>query len=244
MAPNLYVAWQDRVTRAWHTIARLTRKNGDYEFAFTSGVNRLRSIPEGLLALDVHRTYRSDELISLFRNKLPSRNRSDFQKMANWLNLTGKEDDFALLAKFGLVAGSDSMMIYPEPEVTSGRFKVDFFVHGIRHMHQSAMESLDEIDSGSKLLALLDIQNPADGNAVALRTEKEPILLGYVPTFYASDVRRILLDERTADTAEIRILRKNTDAPIQLKLLCRFESRIGFDFRPFQSEMYKPLQLA
>ena len=241
MVANLFVAWQDQDTRAWHTIARLRRLDSGYEFGFTRGVESLRSIPRDLFQMDVKRRYSSDELMPIFKNKLPSRNRTDFIKMANWLNLRGNEEEFESLSKFGLIPGTDSILVYPEPQVTLGKYKLEFFVHGIRHMHKDVMTLCEGMKEGDRLLPLLDVQNHVDPNAVALRCMETSLLIGYVPTFYAADFRRILADASLVTGVRVKIVRNNVDAPIQLRLLCQFDASVPLTFRSLDSDVHKPI---
>jgi len=191
--------------------------------------------------MDVNKRYSSDELMPLFKNKLPNRNRSDFIKLVNWLNLRGNEEEFEALSKFGLIPGTDSILVYPEPQVVSGKYNLEFFVHGIRHMHRDVLVRCRDIKEGSRLLPLLDVQNPVDKNAVALRCEDEPLLIGYVPVFYAGDIRRILGDPSLAIEAQIKVVRNNEDAPVQLRLLCQFAAAVPHGFRAFDATMHKPI---
>ena len=241
MPKNLYVAWQDQDTRAWHTFARLRRIGGDYELVFTRGAERLQSIPMNLFNMDLSKRYKSEELIPLFQNRLPSRSRSDFRKMAKWLNLSGDENQFDLLSRFGLIPGTDSILIYPEPKIDSGEYHLEFFVHGIRHMGEEALKHCGLIGEGDRLLPVLDVQNPADQNAVALRREGDSVLIGYAPAFYASDLKTLLSSPRIANSARITTVRNNEDAPTQLRLLCRFVSTVTPDFRALDTEEHKIL---
>lgn len=244
MADKLYVAWQDSNTRAWHTIGRLSRIREGYEFIFTRGVELLSKIPEELFQMNVRKKYLSDDLTALFKNKLPSRNRSDFARMAKWLNLSGGEEDFELLSKFGMIPGGDSILIYPEPLLIKGQYHLEFFVHGMRHMQGDIVSACTQISEGSKLLPLLDLQNPVDHHAVALRGSSSSLLLGYVPAFYAPDVSRILLDPKGAESCRISVLRNNSDAPIQLRLLCRLECEVSSGFRTLDTDAHQPLLAA
>jgi hypothetical protein len=242
--PNkLYAAWQDETSRSWHTIGRLARlRNDEYEFVFTKGAQILGAMPKDLFGMNTFHSYRSSVLLPLFRNKLPSRSRPDYTQMANWLNLTGEEMDFDLLSKFGLIPGTDSTLVYPEPDVTTGRYKLEFFIHGVRYVQNDAREWCKNAQAGTRLLPLLDVQNPVDPDAVTLRPEGKNFLLGYVPSFYASDFRKILSDTRGLETARITVLKCNNDAPPQMKLLCRFEAAVPQSFRALDTEAHQPLQ--
>jgi hypothetical protein len=238
---SLYVAWQDPTSRQWHTIARLQRANSGFELLFTHGIKRLHSIPSDLFGLDINKRYHSDELMPLFRNRLPSRSRPDFLKMAEWLNLSGSESEFDTLARFGLIPGTDSILMYLEPTITAAQYEFEFFVHGIRHMHKEALLICEKLRTGDRLLPLLDLQNPYDPNAVALRIPESPILLGYVPTFYAADVKQLLTNQKVSNTAAITVVRNNGDAPAQLRLLCKFRSSVPQEFRVLDTDTHRPL---
>lgn len=239
---RVYAAWQDETSRSWHTIGRLTRLKNEYEFVFTKGSSILGAMPKTLFGMDTFNVYRSSDLLPLFKNKLPSRNRPDYSQMANWLNLTGQEQDFELLSKFGLIPGTDSILVYPEPDVVLGRYSLEFFVHGVRHMQPDAFEWCKDAQAGARLLPLLDVQNPVDPDAVALRPDKKNVLLGYVPSFYASDFRKILSDPRNVETARIKVLKCNNDASPQLRLLCRFEATVPQTFRALDTEAHQPIE--
>lgn len=240
MVNRLFVAWQDDATRRWHTIGRLTRAKDAYYFVFTKGVKHLRTIPFDLFRMEPQFQYRFESLIPLFTNKIPSRSRSDFEKMASWLNVGKERNEFELLSKFGLIPGTDSILVYPEPTVVSGRYQLEFFVHGIRHMHKDVLAWCDKLEVGGRLLPLLDVQNPVDPCAVALRNEDDTILVGYLPTFYAEDVKRLLTDEKSCASAIIKVVRNNQDAPLQMRLLCRFECSIPDGFQAMSSDIHQP----
>ncbi|TIR16671.1 MAG: hypothetical protein E5X34_25405 [Mesorhizobium sp.] len=240
MSNRIFVAWQDDATRKWHTIGRLTKEKDAYYFVFTKGVKYLRTIPFDLFRMDPKFQYRFEELIPLFTNRIPSRSRGDFEKMAHWLNVREMGNEFELLSKFGLIPGTDSILMYPEPAVADGRYELEFFVHAMRHMHKDVLDWSKKLEIGGRLLPLLDVQNPVDPCAVALRGEDDTILVGYIPTFYAEDIKRLLIDKKSCASARIKVVRTNQDAPIQLRLLCRFESVVPSGFQVMQSEVHQP----
>jgi hypothetical protein len=90
-------------------------------------------------------------------------------------------------------------------------------------------------------LPVLDVQNPVDPNAVALRRDGDSILIGYVPAFYASDFKTLLSSPRIASSARITVVKNNEDAPAQLRLLCRYISTVTQDFRALDTEEHKIL---
>lgn len=238
MSKTLFLAWQHPETRSWATFARLDKSATDYDLTFTRGASGLRAVHE-LFKMDPHQRYRFSELLPIFKNRLPSRSRTDFSKMTSWLNLRGDEDEFALLSRFGLIPGTDGILVYPQPDVRLGHYSLEFFLHGLRHMHGDVEATCAKLEPGNRLLPLLDVQNPVDQNAVALRPEHKTILLGYVPAFYAEDVRSLV--SNAADGARITVVRCNPEAPTQLRLLCRLEAPVAADFVPLQTEAHKSL---
>jgi hypothetical protein len=235
------LAWQDQDTRRWHTIGLLTATGDGYEFVFTKGVKYLRSMPSNLFNMKPGERFRSANLMPLFLNKIPPRARTDFAKIAHWVGLEGSENEFTLLKRFGLIAGTDALMVYPEPMVDDGHYTVDFFVHGMRHMHDDAPKWCKSLSEGDELLPLLDVKNPVDPSAVALRGKDGTIIVGYVPAFYANDLYRILRHKDAAQDAKITVQRNNSDAPIQLRLFCRFAAQVGGGFRALDTNDHEPL---
>jgi len=189
--------------------------------------------------MDLNQRYRFSELIPIFQNRLLSRNRNDFAKIASWLNLRGDEDEFSSLARFGLIPGTDAILVYPEPETSDGHYSLEFFVHGIRHMHGDVETVCASLGPGARLFPLLDVQNPVDVDAVALRPEHNSVMLGYVPAFYAADLRNLLSRPSTAERALLYVVRCNMDAPTQLRLLCSFEAPMPADFRALDTRAHE-----
>lgn len=246
---SVFVAWQDPATRAWRTIARLTEINRKYEFEFTQGATNLKEVVRHLFNSNVTDRFRSDSLISLFRNKIPPRTRPDYKKMSAWLNLTGNESEFELLSRFGLFPGSDGIMVYPAPTLVNGRYSIEFFLHGIRHAHgephsqhlrADVLRWCENAKEGDRLYPLLDPQNEYDSNAVALRDADGSAIVGYVPRFYSRDIRDILVQENLAKEATFRLLRNNTDAPLQSRILCRFDGLVDQNFKPLDDAEHRP----
>lgn len=242
MRDRLFIAWQDASTRSWHTVARVVRDDDGYEFVFTKGATQLGSFPFDLFNMKLGARYRFDSLIPFLSNKVPSRSRDDYRKMAHWFNLTGDEDDeFELLLRFGLVPGGDSFLVYPEPLVKDGSYELEFFLHGLRHRLAQAEEWCGRAKEGDELLPMLDIKNSFDRSAVALRDEPAKLIIGYVPAFYSHDFSELLRNREIAKRAVVCVIRCNADAPLQLRLLCRYRSPVPEGFRSLQSEEHQPL---
>jgi hypothetical protein len=81
-----------------------------------------------------------------------------------------------------------------------------------------------------------DPQNPQDRFAMALRTEDPATIVGYCPRYISRDFLTILEDHPSL--VEVQVKRVNTDAPIQLRLLCTFAAEWPENFKPCSSEDY------
>lgn len=169
-----------------------------------------------------------------------STNRADYKKIADWVGIAPEDNEFDRLYKFGLIPGSDSMLFYAAPDVSEGKYKLNFFVHSIKYMHNDAKSWCLEASPGSKLCPLLDVQNCADTNAVALKCPTDNVIIGYVPAFYARDLKIIFSNEDCARRAEILVSKNNRDAPDQLKLMCELVTPVPAGFVSLDTQEHTP----
>jgi hypothetical protein len=242
----VFLAWQDPASRAWFPIGRLSCEGGEhYRFVYTRGYLKAHG-EAGLVPLigfsDVHQVYESSELFPLFKNRIMSRQREDYPSYVARMALPEAPSPLSLLARSAGRRSTDSFEIFPWPLVRGEqgdlRFRVDFFVHGIRHMPPAAATRAGDLAPGERLLLLFDWQNPEDPRAVALRTE-DKVLLGYAPRYYGEDLER-LRSERAP--ARVEVLQVNLPpAPIQQRLLVRLDAPWTARTEPLSSEAYQPL---
>lgn len=245
---TVFLAWQDPSTRAWFPIGRLTEEQGVYQFAYLEGAKRAGEDAsfQGLSAFpDVERVYESDELFPLFANRLPRPTRPEYADFVQWLNLPADEaDPVALLARSGGRRATDSLEVFPCPVPDEeGNYHIHFLVHGLRHLPESSIERANSLHPGERLLLLHDLQNPTDCDALMLRTgadqERDEHIVGYCPRYLASDLHGVL---ENGAALRVQVERVNPPpAPLQLRILCSLTARWPADFRPFSSELYRPI---
>ena len=173
-------------------------------------------------------------------NRIQAKSGADFDRLAKWVNVSTMADDFEQVARFGLIPGINSMLIYPAPNLDYGRYQIEFFVHGVRHMHKD-VEAWCTKSEGNVLLPDVRHQEKLDRSAIALRPEGNTLILGYIPTFYVNDIHRILLDDTTRESAQLTVTRCNIDAPPQLRLLCKFASNLPALFRSMQANEHNSI---
>lgn len=241
---TLYIVWQDPSSRTWIPVGRLTR-NGDYEFVYTKGALRSKQfIPFGRMT-NLSTRYRSHELFPLFANRLLSKSRPEYQSYLGWLGTeSGNDDPLTLLARSGGLRATDSLMMYVCPEPTrNGKYELHFLSHGISHLPPCADQRIGVLEKNERVFPMFDVLNPYDPNAVALRTDDPPTMIGYCPRFVARDVRRIFEKTSPANRDSIKFVveRVNQDAPHQFKLLCKMTAPWPRDFSPCSDPEFMPL---
>lgn len=238
----LFVAWQDPVDRHWRPVGRLSFENNQFNFVYTKGAKTAENfVPFGRMN-DLDGVYVSRELFPFFSNRLLSKNRPEYKEYLGWLNIpAGKDDPFAILARTGGIRGTDSIMIFPCPEPSlDGKYRVHFFGHGLRYLPEYALGSVRNLQPGNQLFILLDVQNEYDELAIALRTDKPPIFVGYVPRYFAADFRYLLF---SAERKSVKVVveQVNHNAPVQLRLLCSISADWPESFNPCSGELFEPL---
>jgi hypothetical protein len=238
---TLYLAWQDPNSRHWLPVGKLSAEDGIYRFVYTKGAVLSKNfIPFGFMQ-DLHEIYRSRDLFPLFANRLISRKRPEYRDFLRWLDLVEDEaDPLVLLARTEGVRETDSLTVFPCPEPDpEGKYVVHFFSHGLRHLSEEARSRINAIRAREKLYLLPDPQNPHDGYAIALRTDDPATIVGYCPRYISRDFLEIL--KNNPDTVKVCVKRVNTDAPIQLRLLCTLTADWPENFKPCSSEYYQEL---
>lgn len=238
---TLFVFWQDPINRRWHVVGRLTRLGGEYRFAYTRGATASpRFIPFGRMS-NLNAEYRSTDLLPLFSNRILPRSRPEYFDYLRWMALDASDaDPLTVLGRSGGLKSTDSLAIYPLPtRDEDGEYRVLFFCHGLRYSAENALARIAQLGVGDRLYPMHDMQNPMDQQAIALRSDDPAAFLGYCPRFFARDFRTLL--QRRRASASITVVRVNTDAPIEFRLLCEFRSPWPAGFHPCDGEEYEVL---
>jgi hypothetical protein len=192
---------------------------------------------------NIYRVYESEELFPIFANRILARSRPEYGQFLHWIGLDGEAGDpLILLDRTGGSRATDSLQVYRKPEPNeNGKFELAFFSHGISHLPAEAVPAVDSLQPGTTLYPLLDNLNQFDSNAVALRTDDPAWIVGYVPRFFAPDVRECIANV-APESVSFDVLRVNPDAPLQMRLLCRFFSDWPEHFAPCSGPEYQVLE--
>ncbi len=244
-APNaLFVAWRSLdPSVGWGPVARLDHDGQVYRFVYTNGARTLpgfRPFPQ-LDQLD--QVYESEELFPLFANRLFSRSRPEYAAYLSWggFDPANPPDPIAILGVTEGLRETDSIEVFPGPQPDAdGCYLNRFYMHGIRWMPPAAMERINKLEKGEKLLVMPDPCNEHDPHAVAVRTDSNRTLVGYVPRYLAREVR-YLLETCRPELIQVQVQQLNGEAPMQQRLLCEMRACWPPGFRPCSGAAFEPI---
>lgn len=236
----LVVVFQDPDTRQWTPVGRLSYENDLYTFRYTQGAIAAyeagRFLPFGVMQ-DFAGVYRSATLFPLFQNRIMPRSRPEYGAYTRWLlGSPGELSPLEELGRSGGARATDSIQLYPIPGNIDGQYRMSFFVHGVRHLPDSAQEVIAGKSPGSRLFLMQDFQNSKDPDALAVRTEKPLALVGYCPRFLCPDFLKVAQSDPNAN---IVLAQVNTDAPLQFRYRCELTAAWPEGFSPFDTAMFQ-----
>ena len=241
---SLFVIWQDGETRRWHPVSRLTKQDGEFRLEYTNGAMASPSFTPFAGMWELDRVYLSDVLFPLFANRIIAASRPEYPRVMRWLGLDEEwTDGFEVLARSGGQRKTDTLQLIPKPLRTKvNRYHVLFFGHGIRYLSDDDQARLLTLEIGDRLFPMHDHQNPADPNAVLLRTGDPMSFAGYCPRYLADDFLKLLEASADPNDVEVSIERVNRDAPPQMQLLCKVQAPWPQGFEPFSGEEFQPIK--
>lgn len=240
---TLFLAWQDKArTRQWFPVGRLDASETcpRYRFCYVHGAERARA-ESGFEPLfdfpDLHQCYESRDLFPLFKNRVLTPGRDDFQSYLRMLDLPDKADPMEILAVDGGYRATDSFEVFPKIERRQdGAFRCRFFLHGWRHVNQASQDRLGQLRAGEKLHVTLELNNPT-GVAVQLQTE-DYFMMGWAPRYL---VPALLDSMAKAPAIGAEVVRVNPiPAPSKQRLLVELRGRWP-DKEPMVSGDFAPL---
>lgn len=229
--------------QGWGPVGRLELENGVYRYFYTHGatsLNGFKPFPEMPGLDDV---YESNELFPLFANRLLTKQRPEYEAFLGWggFNSQTPPDPILILGVTEGKKATDSVEVFPSPVPDSqGCYFNKFFVHGLRWINPASLKRIESLEKAERLFLMPDIQNPYDENAVAIRTDKDRTMLGYVPRYLAADVSE-LCGTCDLNFIELFVEQVNRDAPLQQRLLCRMHACWPNDFRPCSGPAFQPI---
>lgn len=242
---TLFVAWQaPSPKRAWFPIGRLDADDHDYVFRYTQGALKARQEAgfEALMAFpELRRRYEASELFPTFKNRVLDANRKDFAEYLGWLDMDPVgADPIEILGLTGGERQTDSLEVFPQlKRLPDGTVRSRFFLHGLRHVTESAQLRARALQAGEALQVAIEVNNPATGFAIQLQTA-DGHLLGWAPRYLVADLRGALLEGAAVRATVQRI--NEIGAPFARRLLVELCCGVPDSFEPMTSNDYAVLE--
>lgn len=242
--PNsVFVAWRTPNPQGdWRVIGRLEFIHDRYRFRYTQGAIQPEFSPFPQMS-ELERVYESEELFPIFAERLLLSSRMNFGGFLRSGPAPFSHIPYPLVT-FGRTEGlwsRDVLELFPCPQpISPGEYVNHFFLHGIRWMSDSAIQIIPEIEVGEELKLMPDPQNDADPRAVAVRTEIERMLIGYVPRYFAPEVS-FILNSTDASSVHLVTVRIAADAPFENRVLCRLSAPWPDQFQPCNGDDFEPI---
>lgn len=241
----LFVAWRSGDTHhgEWGPVGRLDYDGQVYRFCYTKGARTLEGFRPFSQMEDTDQVYESEDLFPLFANRLLSPSRPEYESFLRWggFDRGVVPDPIAVLGVTEGIRQTDAVEVFPCPGPDAeGCYTNKFFLHGIRWMAGLAIERIDRLQPGEQLFPMHDRCNKVDPFAVAVRTDIERTLIGYVPRYLALEVFELMW-QCEPEFIELRVNRVNRDAPLQQRVLCEMRSCWPDDFQPCSGEQFQSI---
>ena len=220
---KLFIAWKDEQEHKWLTVARLSyikdTDTSNYIFCYTRGAKESKNfVPFGRF-VNLERVYKSNTLFPLFENRILKSNRPEFKDLLTWLDLDQSSyDPLDILALTEGKRATDSLEIFPCPDVKDGKLSINFFSHGLSHINNWSEANMMSLQPGSRVYLCPDPQNFKDANAILLRSDDPITFVGYCPRYLAKFFNGIL--KTNLNSVEIVVKKINLNAPNSYKVLC------------------------
>ena len=246
---SLYLAWQNPVKgRAWYPIGRLDAESaqGPYRFSYIRGAEKARRVA-GLNALpsfpDFEKHYESERLFPLFRNRILSSEREDFDEYLRNLDLDASTaDPLVILAITGGHRQTDTFEVFPKiARNADGTFRCRYFLHGLRHLGDRNRERTLALKAGDSLRVSIELNNPATGLALQLHSQ-EYDMLGWAPRYLVIDLVRVIQD--SYHDIKAHVVKMNPEAIPQQRVLVELSGNWPENFEPMSSDDFRDLNPA
>lgn len=241
---SLFVAWRppSHEQAGWRPVGRLEHDGQLYRFWYTQGAHKQGFRPFSQME-KLDQIFESEELFPLFANRLLSQSRPEYESYLRWSGFEAgsQPDPIVVLGVTEGIRQTDAVEVFPCPVPDAeGCYFNKFFLHGIRWLPAAAAERIGRLAKDECLKLLPDLQNDHDAQAVAVRTESERMLIGYVPRYLANDVWQ-LVQQCDIHFIHLFVDQVNKDAPLQNRLLCRMHACWPDGFQPCSGEDFRPI---
>ena len=239
---TLFLAWKSPNNTSWFPIGRLTYNGENYKFVYLQGAKKAQNQSDFVPLISfpcLDNVYTSKELFPLFANRLISSSRPDYASFIQWLNMTQyKNDHIALLGRSGGERQTDTLTIFPYPELDEkGFYNLHFFAKGLSHLPESNIQRIQHLQPSEKLWLDHEFKNSYNSQTITLKTV-DNYIVGYVPYHLLSDVEKIL--QKNSHFVDVCVDHINpSSTPLQFRLLCKIIAKSEDNFLPFNEPEYQ-----
>lgn len=242
---TLFLAWQDKArTRQWFPVGRLDVGDADafYRFRYVRGAERAHDETgfEPLMDFpDFHQRYDASELFPLFKNRVLTPGRKDFEEYLRMLDLDENADPVEILSVDGGYRATDSFEVFPKIERRpDGSFRCKFFLHGWRHLGEIAQQRLQILKPGERLHVAIELTSPTRQVAVQVQTGDYHVI-GWSPRYLVSDLVGAIA--KAPGDYEAKVVQVNpVPAPAKQRLLVELRGHWP-DYEPMTKNDFEPL---
>lgn len=242
---TLFLAWQDKArTREWFPVGRLDVLDppSSYRFRYVRGAERAHEATgfEPLYDFpDFHQRYDSSALFPLFKNRVLTPGRKDFEEYLRQLDLDETADPIEILSVDGGYRATDSFEVFPKIERRAdGAFRCRFFLHGWRHVSASAQQRLQTLKPGEELHVAIELTSPTTQPAIQIQT-KDYHVIGWSPRYLISDLVSAIA--QAPGDYEAKVVQVNPiPAPAKQRLLVDLRGHWP-DYEPMTKNDFEPL---
>ena len=242
---TLFLAWQDKArTRQWFPVGRLDVENpgSHYRFRYVRGAERAheRSGFEPLVDFpEFRQDYEASQLFPLFQNRVITPGRKDFLEYLRSMDLGEQADPIEILSVDGGYRATDSFEVFPKIERREdGAFRCRFFLHGWRHVSESAQQRLQTLKPGEELSVAIELTNPATQLAVQIQT-RDYHVIGWSPRYLVADLVSAIA--KAPGDYEAKVVQVNpVPTPSKQRLLIELRGHWP-DYDPMTRDDFEPL---
>jgi len=211
---NLWLIWKNPTTRRRYKVGVLSYVDGKYTFCYCNPElddarkDGFASFP-GFPEMD-EKGKTSSTLFDSIAARLPNKKRPDYMDLLNSYDLSTDADDLEILRATRGRLNTDNFEFVPEFNKT----KIEFDLAGTSHS-DGLTKLQDKINENDDLFLLPEPENEFDENAVRVLypgEDGEKIPIGYVPRYYARQIKEILASQ-DAYSAMVKRIRANSRFP-------------------------------
>ena len=177
-------------------------------------------------------------LFPLFQNRVMNRSRPDRPDHLRNLGLLENADPFEILSVSGGTRVTDAYEVFPKlVKDVDGRFACRFFLHGWRHVNESAQGRIDRLKPEEELYVTLELTNPATRLAVQIQTT-DYHMIGWTPRYLVADLVAAMAE---SPEYSARVVRLNPQpVPSKQRVLIEMRGRWN-KHEPMTGEDFEPL---